>query len=133
MKRPARCGPWETKLKTIVALLATLLCGPALADEPWVFEFEFDYGIKLDRLLDPDLCTKAVMTQFVPVYVESGDTRWTTSCGNRQPMYQHFLGRRIGRPLPKLEIELGWRHFSSPMDAHEISFDALAVRGRFRF
>ena len=124
MKRPARCGPWETELKTIVALLATLLCAPVLADDPWVFEFEFDYGIpgKLDRLLDPDICTTVMHPERGPV-----------SCGNKQPMYQHFLGRRIGRPLPKLEIELGWRHFSSPMDAREISFDALAVRGRFRF
>ena len=117
----------------IRATLLLLISFPAFAEGRWVYEFEFGALLpSSDRLLS-ERCTKVVPVQLVEWYAADPRPGWTISCGNRQPIYLHFLGRQIGRPLPRLRLELGWRHFSSPNDSREISFDALAVRGRFTF
>jgi hypothetical protein len=113
-----------------------LLCwaGQAFADKPWVFEAELLAMLPAyeDRLLTPS-CTKVVPVEYVDWYARDPRPGWEISCGNKQPMYMHWLGRRVGRPLPNLVLEVGWRHFSSPADAHELSFDAVGIRGRFEF
>lgn len=106
---------------------------PAAAD-PWVFEFEFAYGIhdKTDRLLQED-CGRVVPVESAQWYAIDPRPGFTISCGNEQPMFLSFLGRRCWKPLPSFQMECGWRHFSSPRDNHEISFDAISVRGRFEW
>lgn len=115
-------------------LLTAALCLlplQAFADGPWSFEFEFGRLLpSSDRLLS-EACTKVVPVDYVAWYAIDPRPGFEISCGNNQPVYLHWLGRRIGRPLPNLEIEIGWRHFSSVADSQEISFDALSVRGRF--
>jgi hypothetical protein len=118
-----------------VKFLALLLLLPmTAAAEPWVFDFEFAWGIpdRYDRLLNP-ACTKVVPVEYAQWYVSDPRGGFTIACGNNQPMYMHFLGRQCWRPLPNFRMECGWRHFSSPGDNHEISFDALSVRGRFQW
>ncbi len=121
-------------MRALILAAALAAAQPAIADGPWVFEFEF--GVPLEystsRLLLSD-CTKVVPVELVEWYVEDPRAGWEISCGNDRPIYNHFLGRRIGRPLPNLDIELGWRHLSSPGDHHGIEYDAIAVRGRFRW
>jgi hypothetical protein len=114
------------------ALALLLLLPMTAAADPWVFDFELAYGLpdRTDRLLTED-CTKVVPVQFVQWYAIDPKPGWEVACGNNQPMYYHFLGRRIAKPLPNLSLYLGWSHFSSPGDNHEITFDALAIRGRF--
>lgn len=105
---------------------------PAAA--PWVYEFELGALLPTaDRLLNEKHCTSVVPVEYVKWYATDPRPGWTVACGNKQPVYNHFLGRRCAKPLPKLIIECGWRHFSSPNDRHEISYDAIAVRGRFAF
>lgn len=117
-----------------LAVLSLLWSFSAAAEGPWVFEFELSSMLPgyEDRLLHP-ACTKVVPVQYVEWYARDPRPGWEISCGNDQPMYMHWLGRRIGRPLPNLVLEAGWRHFSSPGDAHELSFDAIGVRGRFNW
>ena len=115
-----------------LAIVASLLALPAAAADRWFYEFEFGAPLQYStsRLLRPD-CYKVVPVQFVEWYAADPRKGWEISCGNRVPLYNHFLGRRIGQPLPKLTFELGWRHMSSPMDHNEVEYDAIAVRGRF--
>jgi hypothetical protein len=118
----------------LARLLVAAMCAlplQAFADEPWVYEFEFCGFIAADRLFWESSCTKVIPIQFAEWYAQTKNPGWTISCGNRQPTYTHFLGRRCWKPLPKLVLECGWRHFSSPMDSQELTFDSLAVRGRF--
>lgn len=113
-----------------LALLLLLL--PSLASAEWLYEFEF--GVPIERStsrLMHEKCRKVVPTEYVQWYAVDPRPGWEISCGNRTPVYQHFIGRRIGRPLPRLTMELGWRHMSSPWDHNEIEYDAVAVRGRF--
>jgi hypothetical protein len=116
------------------ALCLLLLLPMTAAADPWVFDFELAYGIpnKTDRLLNP-ACTRVVPVQYVEWHAKDPRAGFTIACGNDQPMYLHFLGRRCWKPLPKLTLYCGWTHFSSPGDNHEISFDALSVRGRFQW
>jgi hypothetical protein len=118
----------------LLPLLLLCCAWQAVADDKWVYEFELAWGIpsKTDRLLAAD-CGAVVPVQFVEWYAVDPKPGWQISCGNNQPMFLHFLGRRCWNPLPKLELYCGWTHFSSPADNHEISFDALSVRGRFEF
>ena len=113
--------------------LALLLPLSAAAD-PWVFDFEFAWGIpdRYDRLLNP-ACTKVVPVQYVDYYAVDRQRGWEIACGNDQPMYMHFLGRSCWKPSRNFRLECGWRHFSSPGDNEEISFDAFSVRGRFEW
>lgn len=114
----------------LLILLSALFSSSALGAE-WVYEFEFGGMLpSSDRLLLPG-CTKVVPRELVQWYAIDPRPGWEISCGNRQPYYLHFLGRNCGRPLPRLRFECGWRHFSSPADKEEVSFDALAIRGRF--
>jgi hypothetical protein len=117
--------------------LAILLLGAGVArcaragDAPWFYEFEFGYLMpSSDRLLTA-ACTKVVPAQFVAWYAVDPRPGWEMSCGNRQPVFNHFVGRECFKPLPKLVFHCGWRHFSSPNDREEISYDALSIRGRF--
>ena len=121
-------------MRSLLAALALLCAAPSFADDTWVFDFELAYGIpsRTDRLLKPD-CGTVVPVQFVDWYVVDARPGWEISCGNRQPMYVHFLGRRCWKPLEKLSFYCGWTHFSSPADNHEITFDAFSIRGRFGF
>lgn len=119
-------------LLLVASILLTIYSHQARADEPWVYEFEFGYHFRNDRLLEPS-CGKVVPIEYVQYYASEPRPGWEVACGNSQPTYTHFLGRRCGRPLPRLTMECGWRHFSSPFDAHEISYDALAIRGRFKW
>jgi hypothetical protein len=116
-----------------IAVLILLLPMTAAA-EPWVFDFELAYGIptKTDRLLSED-CTRVVPVQFVQWYARDPRPGWEVACGNKQPMFLSFLGRRCWKPLENLIFYCGWTHFSSPGDNHEITFDALSVRGRFEW
>lgn len=101
------------------------------ADELWAYEFEFGYMLPAsDRLFAAD-CRKVVPVQFVAWYAVDPRPGWEVSCGNQQPVFTHFLGRRCFKPLPKLVFDCGWRHFSSPNDREELSFDTLGIRGRF--
>jgi hypothetical protein len=115
-------------------LILLLLLPLSAAADPWVFDFEFAFGIpdRYDRLLNP-ACTKVVPVQYVDFYVRDPKAGWEIACGNNQPMFLSFLGRRCWKPLPNFEMECGWRHFSSPNDRNEISFDAFSVRGRFEW
>jgi hypothetical protein len=119
-----------------IVLLAALLCtlGVRAEEKPWVFEFELATSSpsRLDRLLNPS-CSKVVPVELVEWYSVDPRPGWERSCGNDQPMYLHFLGRRCWKPLPNFIVECGWRHFSSPGDSNEVAFDALSVRGKFRF
>src|SRR3990167_2133540 len=115
----------------VFLLILTAFSTTARADRPWFFEAEFAYMLpNSDRLLLPT-CTKVIPQTYVAFYSTEQRPGWEVSCGNRQPLYTHFIGRRCGQPLPRLVIECGWRHLSSPFDSEEVSFDALAVRGRF--
>jgi hypothetical protein len=118
---------FATLAEAIIALLFAL---PSRAQ--WVYEFEFAYAIRPDRLLAAS-CTKVVPLVYVANYAAEQRPGWEVSCGNDQPMYTHFLGRRCWKPSPRFQLECGWRHFSSPGDREEISFDALSVRGRFEW
>lgn len=114
-------------------LFVLLACAaPAMAEGPWVYEFEFGYQIpsSSNRLFHPS-CDKVVPVQFAEWYVADPRRGWQISCGNNQPIYNHFLGRRCAKPLPNLVFECGWRHLSSPNDGNELEYDAIAVRGRF--
>jgi len=123
----------------IGCLLALLLvtCDRAHASElkPWVFEFEFAAGLpSMDKLLKPDFCSKVIPAEHAKKYLDLGKPAGLEiSCGNNQPMYLHFLGRRCWKPLPNFQMDCGWRHFSSPSDGNEITFDAFSVKGAFRF
>lgn len=109
-----------------------LLRESSSSDGPWVYEFEFGALIAGDlRLLRQSQCTKVVPIEVIDWYVIEPRAGWEISCGNREPTYNHFLGRRCWKPLPRLVFECGWRHFSSPADNHELSYDSLAIRGRF--
>ena len=114
--------------------LALLLLPLSAAADPWVYEFEFAWGVPghYDRLLNP-ACTAVVPVQYVDYYVVDRQKGWEISCGNNRPMYLHFLGRRCWKPLPNFQMECGWRHFSSPNDNREVFFDAFSVRGRFHW
>ena len=116
-------------------LLAAALCLlplQAFADDKWLFEFEFGIPVEYStsRLILSD-CHKVVPAELVDWYAIDPRPGWEISCGNDRPIYHHFVGRRIGRPLPNFVFELGWRHMSSPGDHNEIEYDAIAVRGRF--
>ena len=115
-------------------ILLMLLPMTAAAEGPWLFEFELGYHFtqSTSRLVLPD-CTKVVPAELAKWYAADPRSGWEISCGNDAPTYHHFLGRRIGRPLPNLVLELGWRHFSSPGDQNEIEYDAIAIRGRFHW
>lgn len=116
-------------------LAAILLLATATAHaDPWVYEFEFDFSTPrfVDRLL-AEGCGKVVNVNLVSAYAVDPRPGWEVSCGNNRPFYNHFLGRDCFKPLPRLVIECGWRHFSSPADGNEITYDAFAVRGRFEF
>lgn len=117
----------------LLAVLASLWSFSAAAD-PWVFEFEFSYGLpdRLDRLLSPT-CSKVVPVEYARWYASDPRPGFEIACGNNQPMFHSFLGRRCWKPLPKLVFHCGYSHFSSPSDNHEITFDALSIRGRFDF
>jgi hypothetical protein len=119
-------------MKLLLALL--LLPSIASAEDRWLFEFEFGVPIvySSSRLLLPQ-CTKVVPVQYVKLYAADPRPGWEISCGNEVPIYNHFLGRRIGRPLPNLVVEMGWRHLSSPGDHNEFEYDSLSVRGRFQW
>jgi hypothetical protein len=121
-------------MKYALALVALLLTTSARADEPWAFEFELTHILPgtSNRLFYPQ-CTKVVPVQFIEWYMKDPRKGWEISCGNDQPMFTSWLGRRIGRPLPNLTIEFGWRHLSSPGDQNELEFDSVGVRGRFRW
>ena len=114
--------------------LCLLLLPMTAAADPWVFEWELAWGIpdRYDRLLNP-ACTKVVPVEYASFYAKNPQPGWEISCGNSQPMYTHFLGRTCWKPLPNFQMECGWRHFSSPGDAHEISFDAISIKGRFQW
>ncbi len=113
-----------------LALAGMVFSCPAIADEPWVFEFEFAHLVgPSSRVLQPS-CTKVVPVEAVQWYASDPRPGWAWSCGNEQPMYLHFLGRRCAK-WKVIELTCGWRHFSSPFDNHEITFDAISVRGRF--
>lgn len=118
-----------SSLAVQLAIVALLMPGMACAQ--WVYEFELGYMLpNSDRLLIE--CERVVQTRFVDYYIADGrPLAWTNACGNRQPVYTHFIGRRCWKPLPRLVFECGWRHFSSPFDHQEITFDAAAIRGRF--
>ncbi len=118
--------------KVLAALAAVVMSCPAFADGPWLFEFEFGVPVESSssRLVRSS-CSKVVPVDLVQWYAIDPRPGWEVSCGNDRPVYHHFLGRRIGRPLPQLVLEFGWRHFSSPGDHNEIEYDAVAVRGRF--
>lgn len=118
-------------MRLIVAFVALL---PFSALAQWSYEFEFGvpFPDSTSRLLAPQ-CTKVVPVQLVPYYAMEPRSGWEISCGNDVPFYTHWLGRRIGRPLPNLEFEVGWRHFSSPGDHNEIEFDSIGIRGRFQW
>jgi hypothetical protein len=105
----------------------------AAGEPPWVFEFEFTYGLDgyLDRLLLED-CGVVVPPQYVQYYASDPRPGWTIACGNEQPMFTSFLGRRCAQ-IRRVEITCGWRHFSSPGDSHELTFDAFSIRGRITF
>ena len=104
------------------------------AADPWVFEWELAWGIpdRYDRLLNP-ACTNVVPVEYAEFYVNDPRPGFTIACGNEQPMFYAFVGRRCAKPLPKLIFYCGFSHFSSPNDNSEISFDALSVRGRFEW
>lgn len=116
----------------IRAVLLLLLPLQAAAEGKWLYEFELGIPVEYStsRLVLDD-CTKVVPVEMARWYAVEPRSGWEISCGNDSPVFHHFLGRRIGRPLPKLVLELGWRHFSSPGDRNEIEYDAIAVRGRF--
>lgn len=122
------------KMAAILATCGVLACGPAQASKTWVYEFEFGHQLQSSssRLYSPT-CSKVVPVELVNWYMFDRRPGWEISCGNRQPVYNHFFGRSIGQPLPNLRIELGWRHMSSPADHNELEYDAIAVRGRFEF
>ena len=137
MSNPEPGNPVHKLAVGVGALLALLLitCDRAEAsDKPWVYEISFDFGIPsyLDRLLEPS-CGQVVKTSEVYGYHLDPRPERTISCGNNQPMFQHFLGRRCWKPLPNFQMDCGWRHFSAPNDSHEITFDAFAVKGAFRW
>lgn len=115
-------------------LLAFLALLPFWVHAEGRYFFEFELGIPIvyssSRLMLPQ-CTKVVPTELVKWYAVDPRPGWEISCGNDVPIYHHFIGRRIGRPLPNLVVEMGWRHMSSPGDHNEIEYDAFAVRGRF--
>lgn len=114
-------------------ILLALLPLQAFAGERWIYEFEFSYAVaQSSRLLNPS-CTKVVPVELVDWYSQDPRLGWEISCGNRQPMYLHFLGRRCWKPLPNLVFQCGWTHMSSPFDQQEVTFDAISVRGRFTF
>ena len=138
MSNPEPGNPAHKLAVGIGCLLALLLvtCECAHAEEkPWVFEFElaFSGGTHLDRLLSPSGCSKVVPTKYVDWYAVEPRAGYEIACGNDQPMYLHFLGRECWKPLPNFRMECGWRHFSSPSDGNEITFDAFSVKGAFRF
>jgi hypothetical protein len=119
-------------VRVLILAAALLLGSPALAADKWVYEFEL--GFPLVRSTDSLLltsCTKVVAVENVQAYALDPRPGWEHSCGNNSPVYNHFLGRRCGKLLPRLVMECGWRHFSSPDDRHEIEYDAIVVRGRF--
>lgn len=118
-------------------LVAAMCCLPfaAFADGPWVYEFEFGVKVTGARVMSAD-CHKVIPLEYAPHYAtwyaKNGPVEgifW--SCGGSNPIYNHFLGRRCGQPLPRLVMECGWRHFSHAGDGTETHYDAFAVRGRF--
>ena len=113
----------------IVALLAVTPAAYA-ADGPFVYEFEFGYKFASQRLMFAS-CDKVVPLVYVQNYAVDPRPGWTVSCGGSNPVYTHFLGRRCAKPLPRLVLECGWRHMSHAGDSTEITYDAIAVRGRF--
>lgn len=119
-------------LARLLAAAVMLSPLPVFAQRAWVYEFEFGVPVmsSTSRLLNPS-CTKVVPVQLAQWYAADPRGGWEISCGNDVPTYHHFFGRRIGRPLPNLVMELGWRHFSSPGDHNEVEYDSVAVRGRF--
>ena len=138
MSNPEPGNPAHKLAVGVGCLLALLLvtCDRARAEEkPWVFEFEFAAGLpSMDKLLDPDFCSKVIPAVHAKKYLDLGKPAGLEiSCGNTQPMYLHFLGRECWKPLPNFRMKCGWRHFSSPNDGNEIMFDALSVKGEFRF
>lgn len=125
----------------MLARLAAVLCLlplTAFADGPWSFEFEFGVNLAASRVMSHD-CEKVVPLKHAGFYVDrvrnphpdypTDGLLW--SCGGDAPLYNHWLGRKIGQPLPNLRLEVGWRHFSHYGDSTETSYDAIGVRGRF--
>ena len=111
-----------------IALLL-LLSSPVYADN-WVYEFAFTYRIQ-GALLTETWCKGAIIID--PKWPKNPRGNRQTDCGGSTVRYTHFLGRKCGKPLPKLRFECGWIHDSYAFTSRELWYDGIGIKGRFEF